>query len=189
MCPSWRTGNWVSRCRTWGLSGGGGDWDVLGYPSWDLAGGCRCGCMAAVPGCCRDIPSSISMGVMGRCLWPHRGPRRYAGGIPATWYGCRSGRSTFPGRVGFRLPTPPRPAGAGGRGGQSLIDHQQHTPEPSRTAMVSAESPVGTPWVSVCLSAPGRPAQRERNSPGQCRRSRCEPSGHCESDTSPRLGG
>lgn|SRR5574337_17997 len=58
-----------------GGESGGGDWDVLGCLSWDLAGGSRWGRMAGVLGCCRDIPSCFSCrpppwGVMGRCLWP-----------------------------------------------------------------------------------------------------------------------
>lgn len=32
-----------------------------------------------------------TVGVMGRCLWPRRGPRRYAGGLSAIRYGCSLG--------------------------------------------------------------------------------------------------
>ena len=37
------------------------------------------------------LVQSATMGVMGRCLWPHRGPRRYAGGVFAARYDCSLG--------------------------------------------------------------------------------------------------
>ena len=60
-----------------------------------------------------------TMGGMAGCLWSHRGHRRYAGGVSAAWYGCSLGYSLPGGVIGFRLPTPPGPVGAGGRGGLS----------------------------------------------------------------------
>lgn len=106
---------------------------------------------------CPDARSEIRLEVVDDVLW------------------LQFGLATSPGCNWISTAHPARPRRGMRAGGQSLIGHQQLTPELSETAMVSAESPVGTPWVSVCLSAPGRPAQRERSSPGQCRRLRCEP--------------
>lgn len=35
------------------------------------------------------LVQSITKVVMGRCLWPRRGPRRYAGGGSVARYACR----------------------------------------------------------------------------------------------------
>ena len=49
-----------------------------------------------------------TMGVMAGCLWPHRGPRRYAGGVSAAWYGCSRRDLLLWDVIGFDCP--PRPA-------------------------------------------------------------------------------
>ena len=107
-----------------GGESGGGDWGVLGCPFWDLAGGGRWDCMAAVLGCCRSIPSCFSCspplwgswtGVFGLTVGPGGMQAVYPPhGMPAVW------ATHSPGNViEFRLPTPPGPVGAGGRGGLS----------------------------------------------------------------------
>ena len=78
--------------------------------------------MAAVPGYCRDIPSCFScssplwgswVGVSGLAVGPGDMQTVYSPhGMAADW-------ATYSPRdvIGFRLPTPPGPVGAGGRGG------------------------------------------------------------------------
>lgn len=63
------------------------------------------------------LVQSITVGVMGRGLRSRCGPRRYAGDVFAARYGCSLGYLLPRDVIGFRLPTPPGPVGAGGRGG------------------------------------------------------------------------
>lgn len=97
---------------------GGGDWDVLGCPSWNLAGGCRCGCMAAVPGCCRDMPScfwcslplwGLWAGVSGLTVGPGDMQAVYSQhGMTAVW------ATNSPGCDWISTAHPPGPVGAEG---------------------------------------------------------------------------
>lgn len=62
------------------------------------------------------LVQSATMGGMGKCLWPRRGPRRYAGGVSVAWYDCSPGLPTLPGCDWSLIAHPARPRRGRGAG-------------------------------------------------------------------------